>query len=433
MSLANGSMLGYCVLRTTAQAMKPGHFSVQSNGSASDANTSGGAGMIHVSVNFIAPPAIGRPDPLDRLLTATWLRENARHISRMDDPQSERLHVVFVGCTERLSPTLLEELGAVFIVSCETNRYERLATEYGDLIASLGGAYTVFSFGFLRWLLIEELFDGSPVLCYDGDILHNVPLGALSRAFQGSTRTATSTAFASISSPDWFKGWRRNLALLNRDPAAFLSRHVSKLPYGMASYRASPEEYFAKFLIEAGEIPQDELGQDFPFWIVPQPHLLPRLYNFVETRASNAIPTPMKYNRIWGTDTLNGRSLAFWHMQKPFMSQLSALAVIRESDPRLDPGQIYPFNHYGSVGRDEKVRYADPYHARGGYSSVPDQLSGLARALIAAEKANAEQRVPPERNFFHPAFLYDYYFRKFDMSPLFNNRRWPKPNCWTGT
>lgn len=386
--------------------------------------------MIHVSVNYLAPLSEENPDPVARLRSVTWLLENARHLKRMNGNGAERLELVFVGHTQFLPPSLLEELGETCTIRFATADYERLCAEYPTLVAMQGGPYKLFSFGFLRWLLIERLYGGAPVLCYDGDILHNVPLGALSDAFRGITRTATSTAFASISDPAWFRGWARNLAALDTDPGTFLAGHGGRLPHGPGSFRSSPEEYFARFLIESGEIPQDELDVHFPFWIVPQPHILPRLYNFVETRALNTIPAPIRYERAAGTDMLNGRPVAFWHMQKPFMSQLSSLAIFRHVHQALDPGRIYSFNYYGFPGIDARVRYADPYHMRGGYCGVPEALVDLARRLIAAEKQTAASKLAPERNVFHPAFLYDYYFRRFDLSLLFNDARWPRRGVW---
>ena len=385
--------------------------------------------MIHVSVNFVPPPLAGAPSPLQRLRKVTWLLENARHQKKTGTAGTERLHVVLVGHTDQLPHAFIAEMEESYTLHVATPLYEALCATYAKLVARMGGPYMLFAFAFLRWLLIGQLFGQAPVLCYDGDILFNVPLGALAGAFSGKTRTATSTAFAAISDADWFSGWARNLALLNDDPHAFQQRYRSSLPHGANSFEASPEEFFAKCLIEAGEIPQDELGADFPFWIVPQPHLLPRLFNFVETDTMS-VPAPIDYARIWGADTFNGKPLAFWHMQKPFMSQLAALAIFREIWPEQDTGRIFAFNHYGATAVEDRVRFADPYHERGGYDTVPPQLRPLAAKLIAAESANTLSSVAPQQDFFHPAFLYDYYFERFDFSLIFNNRRWPKPGCW---
>lgn len=387
--------------------------------------------MLHVSVNFVPAPAPGKPPPLKQFRRSTWLVENARHVKRFGSSGGEKLCVVLVGATDCIPQNILDELSDSFTVRIETQLYERICEGFPTLVARLGGMYRIFSFAFMRWLLIERLFDWAPVLCYDGDILHNVPLDQLSAAFRGITRTATSTAFAAISNPDWFRSWARHLELLERAPSPDFDRHVTRLAGGYDTFNATPEEYFAKLLIEAGELPQDELDISFPFWIVPQPHLLPRLYNFVETKALNRIPVPMSYARTGGTDTLNGKPLAFWHMQKPFMSQLSALAIFREKQPQTDPQTIHAYNFYGQIATEKRVRQIDPYHSDGGYDTVPANLEQLALSLLRLDAQFAQSSVADERNPFHPAFLYRYYFQHRDFSLLFNNHRWPKPGCWS--
>jgi hypothetical protein len=128
---------------------------------------------------------------------------------------------------------------------------------------------------------------------------------------------------------------------------------------------------------------------------------------------------------------LNGKPVAFWHMQKPFMSQLSALAVFRRKLRAADPQQIHAFNFYGSVATEERVRGVDPYHSDGGYDAVPAHQERLARLLIELGANLGRSGMPDASNPFHPAFLYRYYFQDFDLSLLFNNHRWPKPGCWS--
>lgn len=384
-----------------------------------------------MSVNFVPPPEPGKPPGADRLRNATWLVENAKHIGRRSGISRQKLTIILVGHTETLPGALLDELREAFNVRIETLRYERLCARYPALIARLGGMYKLFAFGFMRWLLIRDLYDGEPVLCYDGDIIHNVPFDDLSVAFKGITRTATSTAFAAISNPDWYRAWARNLDRLARDPMEFLHPHTAHFKFGPKQFRSSPEEYFAKILIEADELPQDELDETFPYWIVPQPHLLPRLYNFVRTRGLDRLPLPMRYARKDECDLLNEKPVAFWHMQKPFMSQLSALAYFREKEPQLDPHKIYAHNFYGRPATNADVKLVDPFHDEQGYDPVPSHLGDLAVRLIKVEQHCARVGLTPDVNPFHPAFLYDYYFVKSDLSILFNNTRWPKPACWS--
>jgi hypothetical protein len=139
----------------------------------------------------------------------------------------------------------------------------------------------------------------------------------------------------------------------------------------------------------------------------------------------------MRYARKDGCDLLNEKPVAFWHMQKPFMSQLSALAYFREKEPQLDPHKIYAHNFYGRPATSADVQLVDPFHEEQGYDPVPSYLGDLAAHLIKVERHCARVGLAPDVNLFHPAFLYDYYFVKFDLSILFNNTRWPKPACWS--
>jgi hypothetical protein len=268
------------------------------------------------------------------------------------------------------------------------------------------------------------------VLCYDGDIVQNVGLDELSRAFQGLTRTATSTAFAAISDRRWFSIWAENLKHFDRSPDAFLSPHLRSLKYGLNQFYHSPEEYFAKFIIDSGVLPNDDLPDDFDYWVVPQPQNLPRLNNFVATKTHTKIHAPMGYNRSNGVDFINSKPVAFWHMQKPFMSQLSCLAIFREVAHSHDPGKIFPFNFYGRVPEKDYIYCTDPLCNSDNGLSVPDKLINIANEFIRAEHNNSMFGVQPPEDPFHPAFLYDYYFRRFDFSLLFNNARWPIAGCW---
>lgn len=386
--------------------------------------------MRHVSVNFLRPPSPDKPGGIDGLRRSTWLVENAEHVLRIHGRSRRKLTVVLVGRCDLIPPKIMELLTSAFEVFDATAGYESLGAEFPRTISTLGGLYTLFGFAFIRWLLIDRIFDGEPVVCCDGDVVHNVPLDDLSDAFKGVTRTCTSTAFAAISNREWFAAWKRNLEWLERDPADFFGVHLHRLSRGLAQFDASPEEYFAKFLIEAGELPHQEPAPDFPYWIVPQPHLLPRLFNFVRIAGPEKIPTPMIYERANGIDTLNGKPVAFWHMQKPFMSQLSALAIFREKAKELHPGRIPPLSFYGYLPRSARYELNDPYHHLGGAPAVAEDRMALARWFIDRERETFASEPAPIHNPFHAAFLYDYYFKRGDLGLLFNDATWPRGGDW---
>jgi hypothetical protein len=387
--------------------------------------------MKHVSVNFIPPDRPGEPAGYIKLLRSTWLIQNAAHQNSVWSDAKTRLRVVLVGNTQSLPPQIMEFLQDRYDLTCESQLYEEISQQYPGITSRLGGQYSIFPFAFFRWILIDRLFCGDPVLCYDGDIVHNADLDDLSRAFQGLTRTATSTAFAAISDRRWFSIWAENLKHFDRSPGAFLASHLPALKYGLTQFLQSPEEYFAKFLIESGVLPNDELPEEFKYWVVPQPQNLPRLNNFVATKTHNQIQAPMKYNRVDGVDFINSKPVSFWHMQKPFMSQLSCLAIFREVAPHLDPGKIFPFNFYGQAPDQDYIYCSDPLCDPNEGLAVPAGMKNLALEFIRMEHSNLGVR--PRENPFHPEFLYDYYFRHFDFSLLFNNARWPTAGRWCGT
>ncbi len=385
--------------------------------------------MRHITVNFIRPTG-DRTSGFAALTESTWLVENAEHLRRVHSRSKDKLHILLVGQTDAIPEGVLESLRSSCVVHDVAREYDALAAEFPNVMTTFGGPYSIFGFGFLRWLLIDRVFPGEPVLCYDGDIVHNVALDDLAQAFQGITRTATSTCFASIADPEWFRAWRRNLGLLDSDFSGFLDRHLPGLKYGFDQMRSSAEEYFAKFLIEAGELPHQELDHAFPYWIVPQPQILPRLFNFVRIEGAEHIPTPMHYERAQGIDRINGRPVAFWHMQKPFMSQLSALAILSRNSRKSDPGAIPPLVFYGHRASATDYLMNDPYHDLGGTPTVPWSLYGYANGLVKQQQSLRGGRVRPADNPFHPAFLYDFYFRSHDFSLIFNRTRWPIAHAW---
>jgi hypothetical protein len=308
--------------------------------------------------------------------------------------------------------------------------YEGLLRRFPRIAAAFGGPYHVHVFGFLRWLVIDALFPGERVLCYDGDILHNAPLERLGEALAGTTRTATSTAFAAIADPRWFRVWERALVDLDGDVEGFFAPWRARLEAAGCDYRWSPEEFFAKVLIERGDLPQDPLPESFRYWLVPQPHLLPRLFNFVRIPGGpESIPTPMRYERIDGEDMINGRAVAFWHLQKPFLSQLGACAYLRRR-PHLWLGRVFPFSFYGSAPTEQQVRRIDPYHEAGGFPLGGWWQTRRARALLEAERRAWTESGSRPANPFAPSAVYREYFLEGDLAPVFNARAWPRPGSW---
>ncbi len=388
--------------------------------------------MRHVTVNYV-PPGPGAPAEA-RLRRMTCLVENADRMGRLGLAAGPGLDVVLVGGAGRLSPGMLEALraGGCRIHDADP-AYAALVRRFPRVVEAFGGPWRVHVFGFLRWLVVDALFPGEPVLCYDGDTLHNVPLARLGDAFAGVTRTATSTCFAAIADRAWFRGWAQGLAQLEQGVESFFAPLAAQLRGAGCRMRSSPEEFFAKILIERGDLPQDPLPPGFPLWVVPQPHLLPRLWNFVRIPGGpERVPSPMRYRREGGIDCINDLPVAFWHLQKPFLSQLGACSHQRRLPPSAVRRRCFPFSHYGNPPSEALARGIDPYHDEGGFplDSPPQEAQERARELLEEERRARAGHGDGPGNPFGIRSVYREYFVDGDLSPLFNDDAWPRPGAW---
>ncbi|WP_374447665.1 hypothetical protein [Stella sp.] len=385
--------------------------------------------MRHVTVNFVRFGAPGEGEAA--LRRATCLVENARHLRRHGRSDGATLDIVLLGDIEALSPETRAELARP---PCRLHdgraAYEALIARHPRLMERFSGPYGVIGFALLRWTLIARLFPGEPVLCYDGDVLHNVPLRGLERAFAGLTTTATSTCFAAVADPGWFRAWERAVADLEDDPGRF-DRLMQPLAGTGATPQLSAEEFLAKVLIENGTLRQDPLPASFPYWLVPNPHALPRLHCYVRPRgAPERLETPMRYERRDGIDWVNGRPVAFWHLQKPFLNQLGVLNALDGSDPARHPGRVPALSFYGRFPYAALVRAVDPYHDELSMPMPGPELRPLARTMAAAEQRHWREGTPLAGNPFSPAAIYRRYFEEGDLGLLFNDRTWPVPGTW---
>lgn len=386
--------------------------------------------MRHVTVNFIRFGAPGEGEAA--LRRATCLVENARHLRRDGRGEGAVLDIVLLGDVEALSPQTRAELDRT---PCRIHdgraEYERLIARHPRLMARFGGPYGIIGFALLRWTLIARLFPDGPLLCYDGDILHNLPLRELERAFAGLTTTATSTCFAAIADRGWFAAWEAAVLAIEDDPERF-DRIMAPLLAGTgASAQLSAEEFLAKALIEDGTLRQDSLPADFPCWIVPNPHALPRLHCYVRERGGPAQPAlPMRYDRQDGIDRINGRPVAFWHMQKPFLNQLGVLNALAGTDGPGHPGRVPVLSFYGRFPYPALVRAVDPYHDEQPMPLPAPALRPLSQAMIAAERHHWQDGTPIDRNPFSAAAIYRRFFEDGDLGQLFNDRTWPVPGVW---
>jgi hypothetical protein len=393
----------------------------------------------HVTVNFVPPAGYSA------LLKHTCIAENVERLDRLGFARDASLDVVFVGDVAALPEEYLARLrehGAE--VHLEGELFLRLAEEFPNVIARFGGPYGIFSFALLRWLVVDALFESEPVACYDGDVIHSLPLRLIGAALDGQTGTATSTAFAAVSARSWFESWRRNLRSLDQDLEGFWQRMAGAtgFPRLPQLYRYSAEEYFAKALIECGELPQDVEPELADCWLLVQPQYLPRLYAYTRPPGQCFVPTPMVYRRAGGVDYVNDKPVAFWHLQKPFLGMLG-VALARPMIGLDGTSPVLPLDFYGFSPTDEWVSLADPFLAEFPYPFDPyyDEAPTAAHPVDGAERTSLRRyrRSMSHRfgsgveNPFSLAAVCRHFFDREDLSGLFNSTAWPVPDAWTNS
>ncbi len=402
--------------------------------------------MRHVTANFVPPAgSTARQGSWGyaALTRHTCVAQDVERMHELGFDRGARLDVVLVGDLGDVPGSYLAGLtdrGAEVHVA--TDVYLRLAAEFPRVVERFGGPYGIFSFALLRWLLVEALFPGEAVACYDGDVMHSMPLASIAAAIDGRTGTATSTAFAAVSDGRWFEAWRRNLERLEADMDGFWRSAAEATGFEPLPqvYRYSAEEYFAKALIESGELPQN-LEPAMPgCWLLVQPQYLPRLYAYTRPIGSSHAPTPLAYRRDPdGVDRLDDRPVAFWHLQKPFLGLLGVVNA-RPLAGVEATGRVRPLDFYGFAATDEWVRMADeylkefpypfdPYSAEAPYPLEPVD-DDERRALRRFRRAMQQRHGFGPENPFSLAAVSRRFFVDGDLSALFDADTWPAPGVW---
>ena len=387
----------------------------------------------HVTVNYMPVSTRGgrhegKPERLERV----GLLELARHVRRHDLDAGSRLDVVFVNPLDTLPPALLDGLEAYgAAVHDGSGAYAELAARFPRLLGRVWGPWHQHPFGFayLRWLVADALFDDDHLVVFDGDVLPNVPFREIEEAFAGQTFVATSTCFASIADRNWFRVWERALGELDADFDGYVEARAGFRSARGCPWAAVGEELLAATLIEAGELRQDPLPDDAPLWVVPRPHVLPKLYWFVKPPTGPLeIPTPLRYARVGGRDEINGKPLAFWHLIKPFQRMLGATAYLAE-EGRLADTRVYPCDFYEGPVAAKYVRELDPHHHETPFPYPPPAFAPLSEELLRVRRDGVRRNGRVELPF-SSAAVYEYFFERHDLSLLFNDRTWPFAGVW---
>lgn len=365
---------------------------------------------VHVSVNFVRDERIFRKT-LPLLENARWAKRNGL----LGDARLEYLFLHGMGKLNRDhvdGGRYIEEIEACGV------HVRNVADLYGDLAkryAKLRERHTGFFNFFIRWIVIKELYDDDALFCYDGDIMLNVPLETLESEFAGFTGTVTSTCFAAIHDRSWLDSFEEHLDSYNDDPAAFIERFVPGDTFDdkQRYFDSQPEEAFSRALVDHGAIRQDYWGDDFSLSVFPQPQWLPRRFTYFVPPGAGAreLPTPLRYERIASCDHISGKPVAFWHLQKGFLSMLGAYLFL-EKHCEL-----------------ETINGLEPFFST--YEMFPYvKQKNLAKALMFIRENDDLLFGDLYRSPFGIPQIYSRFFENGDMGGLLCDAGWHVENVW---
>jgi hypothetical protein len=324
---------------------------------------------------------------------------------------SNDIHVLFLDGHDRLAPAYLhglERLG--FRVSNCQDSYRSVSAEFESLDQL--GDYEKKCF--LRWLVIEQFFNGDAFLHFDGDIVFNADPATLCERLSSRTFVLQGCpAVAAISDRAWLARYGHELRLFARDIKGYSERawnvrpgHEESWAKKWAGSRHRPlissDQDLMSHLIHTDGLPQDSpqvvvdsLGGyimlENPLWI--QSHIR----SFVED-------LPLEYERVDGVDFLNGQRIALWHMQAEFCRYLSSYL--------------------------KQKRFLGLFNKRLPYPGHTFELTG-PRAYIALQKMSARMLEQRARVNLSRLEIYRHFFGSGDFSGLFRNQRWWKDGVFT--
>lgn len=311
------------------------------------------------------------------------------------------LHVVFIAGFNRLSDNYkksLQELGYILhdaqMLFNEIEADHKPLARFGDYEKKC----------FLRWLVLEKLFTGEPIIHYDGDIVFNEDPAVIAQKLTGKTFVLQGCpAFTVIHNKVWFEQYQEQLRLFEQNIDGYSQRAwqqrigwevTFKTRWAGSRFREviTSDQDFLSHLIHTGNIYQDSIEsimfclQDYVYFENPLfIHMYDDNFPFIYERENGV--DYLKCQRQDGELCYYKKKVLFWHMQSCFNYYL-AKCVLRQK--------------FFIPGRVPLTLSAITYE---------DRLNKMVNRFFGHVTRN---------------FIYKYFFSKHDFGAIFNDARWWK-------
>lgn len=233
--------------------------------------------------------------------------------------------VVFLEGLNLLSSGYREKLSALgYLLHDAESSYQRLKGKYA-ILARFGDYERKC---FLRWLAIRDFCGKSPFAHYDADVVFNATPDEIESDFIGLTFMLQGCpAYTRVNDPSWLDIYAVELDRFVADIEAYSADAWRERPTFASSFRErngalwnrrilSSDQDLLQFLTLSGRLPQADAAT------VNGCCSTALFQNPLLVGSDVHLPLPLVYERRDGIDYIDGRKVAFWHMQSDFCDYL---------------------------------------------------------------------------------------------------------------
>jgi len=336
------------------------------------------------------------------------LVENAEHTASNNFAEGSEVHVLLLRNEHPFSDDYLGRVrDSNFIIHDLSRDYQKYEKDYAWLKQLHPNHFDMF----MRWILIDDFFQGEPLNAYDADIIFSTPLSKFSKAIEDYTFNPSSTCFLSAKDRVWFEAYRKELEQMKASPEAFYE------PFGGLTDNVrfvNSEERLAHLLMETGRLPYEHVGLTTPYVFIPNPKLLPSLKWFADVpNGDGMLSTPVRFCREGNIYYLNDKVIPFWHLQRDFQQFVGQTVFMRNYLEKMAGFRI-PTKHPWCDS-------TDPHRNKN--LDQKDLLIG--KLLQWIQKVGVPNSMNLEENPFTYSNVYQKLFNGPAFGYVFNNHVWP--------